>query len=416
MTPVWRLAILAALAGMMQGHRPAQHPTQQRWPRSETKWNQIVKFTWRSGPPSSRSWPSSCAGLTWNDLCDRATPRQNKWRPKCGNIGKDTGEIPPGICRPMFVRLCQRSPARIWSTWWRQCAASWTMNRPSTTSAGLWDWLHSPDTSCRIDRLLCSACSRPSTLAGAKELEQERPVFWPRLPLSWRTTRSTSWRSGYFGLCCPATNSLRCSSGFNDMPEPRAPLALPPLPLARSPGPAWIDRRRLWRRWRFKTGTARRLTTRRKRLRSPRSAAPSWRLLLLHCLRGLLRAHTELYRGFFLFVFGCVGCVGCVGRQRLKPLLSAPRPHPPQQSSHPGPKSRGSTSALNLQRYILLLVIFAFLKVPFQQGELQRRTTVFRQASQACAQTCIHEGTAQSHSAWTGQVSGPVVDGPRFRL
>ena len=47
----------------------------------------------------------------------------------------------------------------IWSTWWRLCAAFWTMNRPSTTSAGLWAWLPSPGTSCQIDRLLCSVCN-----------------------------------------------------------------------------------------------------------------------------------------------------------------------------------------------------------------------------------------------------------------
>ena len=113
--PLWCSVILAAPAGTMPGRRLTQHLTQSCWPRSEAKWNQIETFIWRSGPPSSRSWPSSCAGLTWNDLCDGATPRPNKWRPKCGNIGKDTGEITPGICRPMFVRLCQRNPARIWS-------------------------------------------------------------------------------------------------------------------------------------------------------------------------------------------------------------------------------------------------------------------------------------------------------------
>ena len=102
-----------------------------------------------------------------------------------------------------------------------------------------------PGHSCRIDHLLCSVCNRPSTLAGVKDLERERPVFWPKLPLSWRTTRSTSWRSGCFGLCFPAPSSLKCSSGSKDMPEPRALLVLPPRPLARSPGPAWIASRRL---------------------------------------------------------------------------------------------------------------------------------------------------------------------------
>ena len=131
----------------------------------------------------------------------------------------------------------------------------------------------------------------------------------------------------------------------------------PPPPRAHDPRLAWIDRRRLWRCWRFKTGTLRRLTARRRRLRGRHYEAPPRRLLLR--LRGLLSAHTELYRGLFLLV---LSCIGCVGRQHIKPLLSAPTPHPPQQSSHPGPKSRGSTSALNLQRYVLLLVIFLFLR------------------------------------------------------
>ena len=121
--------------------------------------------------------------------------------------------------------------------WARQCCGSGRTFRA---------WLPNRGTSCRIDRLLCSVCNRPSTLAGVKDLERERPVFWPKLPLSWQTTRSTSWRSGCFGLCSPAPSSLTCSSGFKDMPEPRALLLLPPLPLARTPGPAWIASQRFW--------------------------------------------------------------------------------------------------------------------------------------------------------------------------
>ena len=355
MTPVWRLVTLAALLGMTHSSRPVQHPKQQPRPQSGIMWSRVVWYTWQSGPPSLKSWPSSCAGHTWNDPCDRATPRQSKWRPKCGNIGNDTGETPPETCRPMFVQRCQPSPARIWNTWWRRCAAPWTTSRPSTTSAGLWAWPLSLDTSCRTDRLPYSECNRPSIPAGEKRSERARPVFWPRPPLNWRTMRSTSWRSGCSGLYCPATSILRCSSGFNDMPVTRALLVLPPPPQVHDPRLAWIDKQRLWRRWRFRTGTTRRQTTRRRRLRGLRCEVPPRRLL--HRLRGLLSAHTELYRGLFLFVF-C--CVGCVGRQRLKPLLSAPGPHPPQQSSHPGPKSRGRTSALNLQRHVLLLVIFIF--------------------------------------------------------
>ena len=225
------------------------------------------------------------------------------------------------------------------------------------------------------------------------------------------------------------------------MPAAQA-LQVPPPPLrAHGPKQTGDGKQRLWRRWRFKTGTARRQITRRsprcnRRLRWLRRAVPPRRLL--QRLRGLLSEHTELYRGLFLLVF-CLK--GCVGRQRSKPLLSAPRPHPPQQPSHPGPKSRGRSSALNLQRHILYVSKnctgraricrregrgqstpgipgsrSARLQVFFQQGELQRRTTVFRQASQGCAQTCISEGTAQSRSAWAGQVSGSMVDGPRIRL
>ena len=128
-----------------------------------------VGYTWRSEPPSLKSWPSSCAGHTWNDLCDRATPRLSKWRLKCGNIGKDTGETPPETCRPMSVQRCRRSPDRTWNTWWQRCAAPWTMSRLSTISAGSWAWHHSQDTSCRTDRLPYIECNRPSTPVGAGE-------------------------------------------------------------------------------------------------------------------------------------------------------------------------------------------------------------------------------------------------------
>ena len=359
MTQVWRLVTLAALLGTQLSPQPTQQPKRQPQSLNGIKWSRIEWYTWQSGPPSLKSWPSSCAGHIWNDPCDRVTPRPSKWRPRCGNIGNDTGGTPLGTCRPMFVQRYQESPARTWSTWWQRCAAPWTASRRSMTCAGLWAWRLSLGTSCQTARLLCSECNRPSTPAGGKRSEQARPVSWPRLLQNWRTMHSTSWRSGCSGPCCPATSISRCSSGFTDMPAIRGLLVQPPPPRAHDPRLAWIriDRRRLWRCWRFKTGTLRRLTARRRRLRGRHYEAPPRRLLLR--LRGLLSAHTELYRGLFLLV---LSCIGCVGRQHIKPLLSAPTPHPPQQSSHPGPKSRGSTSALNLQRYVLLLVIFLFLR------------------------------------------------------
>ena len=253
MTSVWRSAILAALAGMMRDHRLTQHLTQPRWPQSETKLepDRGVYLAKRASFIEELAKLLCWAHLERSLRQSNSTPKQvaAQMREYRKRHWRDTSrELQTDVC----ASLSAESSHDLEHMGGGYALRFWTMNPPLNDLRWIMGLASQPG-DLLPDRSLGFAAY--ATLAGVKELEPERPVFWPRLPLSWRTTRSTSWRSGCFGFYCPATNSLKCSSGFGDMPEPRAPLVLPPLPLARSPGPAWIDRRRLWRCWRFKTET-----------------------------------------------------------------------------------------------------------------------------------------------------------------